>query len=139
MVEQEILEMLTTMVEDKDIYTAGHSKRVTMYSVRLAKAMWLSEEEQTTIYQASLLHYIGKILTPESVLLKPKKYNRQERTIIKNNSADGEKMVLLISSFKEYAKIIRHHYERFMERLSRCTFWSGYPFAFTYYGGGRFV
>ena len=113
MVEQEILEMLTTMVEDKDIYTAGHSKRVAMYSVRLAQAMGLSEEAQTTIYQAGLLHDIGKILTPESVLLKPKKYNRQEYNIIKNHSADGEKMVLFISSFKEYATIIRHHHERF--------------------------
>jgi HD-GYP domain-containing protein (c-di-GMP phosphodiesterase class II) len=57
MVEQEILEMLTTMVEDKDIYTAGHSKRVAMYSVRLAQAMGLSEEEQTTLYQAGLLQH----------------------------------------------------------------------------------
>jgi len=113
MVEQEILEMLTTMVEDKDIYTSGHSKRVAMYSVRLAQAMGLSEEEQTTIYQAGLLHDIGKILTPESVLLKPKKYNRQEYDIIKNHSADGEKMILFISSFKDYAIIIRHHHERF--------------------------
>jgi putative nucleotidyltransferase with HDIG domain len=113
MVEQEILEMLTTMVEDKDIYTAGHSKRVAMYSVRLAQAMGLSEDEQTTIYQSGLLHDIGKILTPESVLLKPKKYNHQEYTIIKNHSADGEKMVLFIFSFKEYATIIRHHHERF--------------------------
>lgn len=113
MVEQEILEMLTTMVEDKDVYTAGHSKRVAMYSVRLAQAMGLSEDEQTTIHQAGLLHDIGKILTPESVLLKPKKYNRQEYNIIKNHSADGEKMVLFISSFKEYATIIRHHHERY--------------------------
>lgn len=113
MVEQEILEMLTTMVEDKDIYTAGHSKRVAMYSARIANEMGLSEADQTTVYQAGLLHDIGKILTPESILLKPKKYNRQEFNIMKNHSADGEKMVLFISSFKEYATIIRHHHERF--------------------------
>lgn len=113
MVEQEILEMLTTMVEDKDFYTAGHSKRVALYSVRIAEALGLSEHEQTTIYQAGLLHDIGKILTPESVLLKPRKYTRSEYNIIKNHSADGEKMVLFISSFKAYATIIRHHHERF--------------------------
>lgn len=113
MVEQEILEMLTTMVEDKDVYTAGHSKRVAIYSVRIAEALGLSEQEQTTIYQAGLLHDIGKILTPESILLKPRKYTRSEYNIIKNHSADGEKMVLFISSFKEYATIIRHHHERF--------------------------
>ena len=106
MLEQEVLEMLTTMVEDKDLYTAGHSKRVAMYSARIAQAMDLSDEEQTTIYQAGLLHDIGKILTPESVLLKP-------IAIIKNHSIDGEKMVLFISSFKSYATIIRHHHERY--------------------------
>lgn len=113
MVEQEVLEMLTSMVEDKDLYTAGHSKRVAMYSARIAQAIGLSEEEQTTIYQAGLLHDIGKILTPEAILLKPRKFNRKEYDIIKSHSIDGEKMVLFITSFKEYAPIIRHHHERF--------------------------
>lgn len=119
MVEQEVLEMLTGMVEDKDVYTAGHSKRVAMYSVRIAQVMGLSEEEQTTLYQAGLLHDIGKILTPEAILLKPRKFNRKEYNIIKNHSADGEKMVLSISSFKAYASIIRHHHE--------CFDGTGYP------------
>lgn len=113
MVEQEVLEMLTCMVENKDLYTAGHSKRVAMYSARIAQAIGLSEEEQTTIYQAGLLHDIGKILTPEAILLKPRKFNRKEYDIIKSHSIDGEKMVLFITSFKEYAPIIRHHHERF--------------------------
>jgi GGDEF domain-containing protein len=73
----------------------------------------LSEEEQKTIYEAGLLHDIGKILTPEAVLLKPRTLNRKEYDIIKNHSADGEKMLLLISSFKAYAPIIRHHHEHF--------------------------
>lgn len=113
MVENEILNMLTTMVENKDAYTAGHSKRVAMYSIQIARKMKLNEEEQITIYQAGLLHDIGKILTPESILLKPRKFNRQEYDIIKNHSADGEKMVSFISIFKIYAKIIRYHHEHF--------------------------
>ena len=113
MIDQEILEMLTAMVEDKDIYTSGHSKRVAMYASRIAQAMGLSEKEQATIYEAGLLHDIGKILTPEAVLLKPRKCNRSEYDIIKKHSVDGEKMVLFISSFREYAPIIRHHHERF--------------------------
>ena len=112
MVEQEVLEMLTMMVEDKDIYTAGHSKRVALYCTSIAEAMSLSDEDQALIYKAGLLHDIGKILTPESILLKPRKYNRKEYDIIKNHSIDGEKMVSFISSFKPYASIIRHHHER---------------------------
>jgi len=70
MCAQEVLEMLTTMVEDKDMYTAGHSKRVAMYSSRIAEALGLSEQDQTDIYQAGLLHDIGKILTPRSHFAK---------------------------------------------------------------------
>lgn len=113
MLQHEVSQMLAAMVEDKDIYTSGHSKRVAMYSSSIAKAMGLDETEQALIYEAGLLHDIGKILTPESVLLKPKKYNRNEYDIIKNHSVDGEKMVLFISDFKAYAAIIRGHHERY--------------------------
>lgn len=113
MLQHEVLQMLTMMVEDKDTYTSGHSKRVAMYASSIAKAMGLDEKEQAIVYEAGLLHDIGKILTPESVLLKPKKYNRNEYNIIKNHSVDGEKMVLFISDFKAYAAIIRGHHERY--------------------------
>ncbi|MBV5277478.1 MAG: HD domain-containing protein [Campylobacteraceae bacterium] len=112
MVEQEILEMLTTMVEEKDVYTAGHSKRVAMYSAKIAEALSLSQLEQNTLYQAGLLHDIGKMLTPESILLKPRKFNRSEYIIIKRHSEDGERMLSFISAFKNYAPIVRHHHER---------------------------
>jgi len=113
MVEHEVMAMLTTMVEEKDVYTAWHSKRVAMYSARIAEAMGLGEEEQTTIYQAGLLHDLGKILTPESILLKPRKFNRSEYSIIKKHSEDGERMLSCVSVFKTYAPIVRHHHERF--------------------------
>ena len=113
MVQQEILEMLTTMVEEKDVYTAGHSKRVAMYSAKIAEALSLSESDQNTLYQAGLLHDIGKMLTPESILLKPRKFNRTEYAIIKRHSEDGAHMLSFISAFKAYAPIVRHHHERF--------------------------
>lgn len=113
MVEQEILEMLTTMVEEKDAYTAGHSKRVAIYSSKIAAALNLSQVDQNTLYQAGLLHDIGKMLTPESILLKPRKFNRSEYAIIKRHSEDGARMLSFISVFKAYAPIVRHHHERF--------------------------
>ena len=67
-IEDEIVEMLSTIVEEKDAYTAGHSKRVALYSMKIAHALGLDEEIQKDIYQAGLLHDIGKILTPESIL-----------------------------------------------------------------------
>lgn len=110
---QEVIEMFIRIMEEKDTYTAGHSKRVAHYSQKIAQEMGLDEEQQATIYQASLLHDVGKILTPESILLKPKKFNRHEYSIIKNHSKDGEDIVNTISSFNAFSKIIRHHHERF--------------------------
>lgn len=112
-IEQEIVEMFTTIIEEKDAYTAGHSKRVAMYSCKIAEALNCSHTEQTLIYQAGLLHDIGKILTPEAILLKPRKFNRLEYAIIKNHSSDGEKMLSFISAFKLYMPLVRHHHERY--------------------------
>lgn len=64
-----------------------------LYSSKIAKALGLEEQQQTLIYQAGLLHDIGKILTPESILLKPRKFNQREYTMIKRHAEDGEKMV----------------------------------------------
>lgn len=112
-IEQEIVEMFTTIIEEKDAYTAGHSKRVALYSSKIAEAMGCSEEEQNRVHQAGLLHDIGKLLTPESILLKPRKFNRTEYAIIKNHSTDGEKMLSFISAFKSYMPLVRHHHEHY--------------------------
>jgi len=113
MLQQEIMEMFATLVEEKDIYTAGHSKRVAMYCSKLAEALGLSEQEQTTIHQAGLLHDVGKVLTPESILLKPRRFNHHEYELIKRHSIDGERIVSSISAFAPCATIILHHHERF--------------------------
>lgn len=112
-IEREVVEMLTTVVENKDAYTAGHSKRVALYSAQIAEKFGCDELDQKIMYQAGLLHDIGKILTPESILLKPRKFNRHEYTIIKNHSTDGEKMLSFISAFKPYMPLVRHHHERY--------------------------
>jgi putative nucleotidyltransferase with HDIG domain len=113
MIEDEIISMFSAIVEEKDIYTSGHSKRVALYSKRIAHALGLDETIQNTIYEAGLLHDIGKILTPESVLLKPRRFNQRELSIIKNHSTDGERILNFISSFKSSSLIVRHHHERF--------------------------
>lgn len=112
-IADEVLAMFSAMVENKDIYTAGHSKRVAHYSSNIAKLLGLSEKEQTAVYEVGLLHDIGKILTPESILLKPKKLTKYEYNVIKNHSLDGEKMVSFLTPFKHYMPIIRHHHEHY--------------------------
>jgi len=113
LIEEEIVEMFTTLIEEKDAYTAGHSKRVALYSSKIAEALGCSKDEQNMAYQAGLLHDIGKLLTPESILLKPQKFNRTEYAIIKKHSIDGEKMISFISAFKPYMPLVRHHHEHY--------------------------
>lgn len=109
----EVIEMLITLVEDKDIYTGGHSKRVAMYASKIGEKLNLTDEENQVLYHTGLLHDIGKVLTPDSILLKPARLKTAEFQIIKRHPVDSEKMVSSITSLKEYQKIIRHHHERY--------------------------
>ena len=55
----EVIEMLNTILEEKDSYTAGHCKRVAFYSSEIANILSLSQEEQNKAYHVGLLHDIG--------------------------------------------------------------------------------
>lgn len=72
---EKTLYSMIKMIEQRDTYTAGHSKRVAEYSKRIAKQKGYSKEECNLIYQAGILHDIGKIATPDAVLLNPKSLN----------------------------------------------------------------
>ena len=104
---------MVEMIEDRDTYTAGHSKRVAEYSKKIAQEMGYSEEEQAKIYQAGILHDIGKIATPDAVLLNPKSLNEIEYTLIKEHVEVGYKLLNHIPMFEELSHIIRAHHERY--------------------------
>jgi putative nucleotidyltransferase with HDIG domain len=112
-IEVEIVEMLTTLVEDKDIYTGGHSKRVAIYASKIGEKIHLDKKEQEHLFYAGLLHDIGKVLTPDTVLLKPEKLKTAEFNIIKQHPVASEKIVRFLTPLKQYAKAIRHHHERY--------------------------
>ena len=112
-IEVEIIEMFTSIVDDKDIYTGGHSKRVAIYASKIAEKINLSQTEQEDLFYAGLLHDIGKILTPESILLKPARLKTSEFNIIKQHPVDSEKMLDYLTPLKKHKKVIRHHHERY--------------------------
>ena len=66
---------MVEMIEDRDTYTAGHSERVAHYSKIIAQEMGYDEAECQKVYQAGILHDIGKVATPDVVLLNPQKLN----------------------------------------------------------------
>ena len=73
-----IINALAYAIDTKDRYTSGHSKRVADYALMIAKKLNLSYQERETIYNAGLLHDVGKIRISEAVINKPGKLNQEE-------------------------------------------------------------
>ncbi|MDP4103482.1 MAG: HD-GYP domain-containing protein [Bacillota bacterium] len=99
-------------IEKKDTYTAGHTFRVTMYALSLAKELHLYPEEQRAIVQGGLVHDVGKINVPDEVLNKPGKLLSEERLLIEKHPIDGYDMCRTLGFMKEELSIIRSHHEK---------------------------
>lgn len=104
---------LITMMEGRDTYTSGHSERVATYSKEIAKAMGLPQKECDLIYQAGILHDIGKIITPDAILLKPGRLSDQEYLLIKEHVTAGYKFLSEVPMYKEIADIVNAHHEHY--------------------------
>ncbi len=110
---KDVIRSLVEMIEDRDTYTGGHSERVATYSRDIAKAMGFSQEECDLIYQAGILHDIGKIITPDSILLKPGKLTQDEYVLIQDHALAGFKILSRIPMYKDIADIVYAHHERY--------------------------
>jgi len=110
---EETIFTFVDMIEQRDTYTAGHTGRVAEYCRQIAQAMGIDEEETTRLYRAAVLHDIGKIATPDAVLLKPGKLEPLDRELIKLHASAGYQMLANIAMYRDLAEIIRHHHERY--------------------------
>ena len=104
---------LVDLVEKRDTYTGGHSQRVAEYSRLLAEELGCSKNECDLLYRAGILHDVGKMTTPDSVLLKPGRLNQLEYKLIQNHVAVGHDMLMKIPMYHELADIIKYHHERY--------------------------
>ena len=109
---EESIYSLVDMMERRDSYTAGHSKRVANYSALIAKKLNLSEDEQHLIHRAGMLHDIGKIEVPDALLLKPEALTFGEYELIKTHSKVGYEL-LSRDPFYDLSSIVLHHHERY--------------------------
>lgn len=100
-------------LDAKDEYTHGHSMRVTLYSLALAKALKLPDDLLEEIETTGLLHDIGKIAIPEKILLKPGKLTEEEFEIIKKHPELGENLVNGIGKLKLISNWLKYHHERY--------------------------
>jgi HD-GYP domain-containing protein (c-di-GMP phosphodiesterase class II) len=103
---------LASALETKSSYTRGHSERVAGLSRRIAAALALDADDVATIADAALLHDIGTIGVPESVLGKPGPLTEEDWQAIRRHPVLGAQIVAPFEVFARAAPIIRHHHER---------------------------
>jgi diguanylate cyclase (GGDEF)-like protein/putative nucleotidyltransferase with HDIG domain len=103
---------LVSVVEARDPYVYGHSRKVNTYAVALAEAIGLSPDEVSTVSTAALLHDIGKIGIPDEVLNKKDKLSAENWEAIKAHTRLGTNIVSNIPQLVRCADSILHHHER---------------------------
>ena len=104
---------LSNAVDAKDYYTNGHSIRVAEYSRLLAQRLGLSKDRQEEIYYAGLLHDIGKIRVPDSIIKKEGKLTDEEYEYIKLHPVSGYHILKEISASSDIAIGAKYHHERY--------------------------
>jgi len=110
---------LASAIDAKDEYTRHHSTRVTDFTLKIAAKMGFSEKELGELELAAVLHDVGKIGVPESILNKPGKLTDEEFKIVMEHPVRGEAILSPVIELKEIGRIVRAHHERYDGR--------GYP------------
>jgi putative nucleotidyltransferase with HDIG domain len=107
------LEALGDALDMKDSETEGHSRRVTAYTIVIARAMGLPPEQIPTIARGAFLHDIGKLAIPDAILCKPSKLTTEEMAIMKEHCFKGYQIVKKIPFLVEACEIVYSHQERY--------------------------
>lgn len=107
------LEALGDALDLKDAETEGHSRRVTAYTIALARAMGVKGNDLRTVSRGAFLHDIGKMAIPDAILLKPGKLDRQEQAMMREHCARGYQILRKIPFLQDAAQIVYSHQERY--------------------------
>jgi len=107
-----VVSSLAEALEAKDPYTRGHSQRVAHYAQKIVKSMGGSDTLQEDLYQAGLVHDLGKIGIQEGVLLKPSKLDDDEYNHVKTHPELGVKIMKPVIQDNILLEAVRYHHER---------------------------
>lgn len=115
-IQQVTLETITTIVsiiDAKDEYTKGHSQRVAEYAAALARELGYSQEDVNRVQYIALLHDIGKVGIPDSILKKSARLSQEEYDVMKQHVTIGNKILQDNSVIRDLAKGAQYHHERY--------------------------
>jgi HD-GYP domain-containing protein (c-di-GMP phosphodiesterase class II) len=108
----EVIVALVNAVEAKDIYTRGHTQRVTDLAVQIGEEMRIAPDRLRILSQAAMLHDIGKIGVPDSILNKTGPLTDAEYEVVKEHPVRGHAIIKEVRSLQPALGGIRHHHER---------------------------
>jgi len=108
----QVMSTLQAALEEKDLYTAGHTRRVTAYSLLLGREVSLSADDMLVLERASHFHDVGKLVIDLSCIQKPGKLNAEEWALIKKHPEVGANIIQPLKFTERERIIILHHHER---------------------------
>ena len=106
-----ILRVLAMAIDARDSYTLGHSARVALHSVMIGEEIGLNKNELGELEIASLFHDVGKLKTPDAILLKNKSLNSMEYDEMRHHPEDGAEILKKVKSLQKYVEPVKHHHE----------------------------
>lgn len=109
---ESMLFALARMVEAKDIHTGDHCARLSHTAVVFGRELGLSEEELLALYRGGVLHDIGKLGIPDSILLKKAALSEEEWSVMRQHTTIGAKLCAGLKSMTMTVPIIHFHHER---------------------------
>lgn len=107
------LDALVAALDARDKETEGHSRRVVAYTLEIAQQLEVDAKDLATIRRGALLHDIGKIGVPDSILLKPGPLNDEERAVMMRHPELGRQILAGIPFLKDPVEIVCAHQERY--------------------------
>jgi response regulator RpfG family c-di-GMP phosphodiesterase len=110
---EDTLQALGAAIDLRDHETAGHSQRVCLYSLEIARVMGWSETQSANLARGAHLHDIGKLGIPDSILLKPGPLTAGERTLMQRHAQIGFDLVKDIAFLSDASEIVLTHHERY--------------------------
>lgn len=105
------IEALAATIDAKDGYTAGHSRRVADNAVVIARELGLKDKEEKDIFIGGILHDIGKIGIPDSVLKLPGNFGPEHRQLMQRHPVVGADILRPIPRMRQVASMVRYHHE----------------------------
>ncbi|WP_248924916.1 HD-GYP domain-containing protein [Paenibacillus hamazuiensis] len=110
-----VIQSLVLALDSRDPYTAGHSSRVALYSLWIARKLGVDEEECKHFHRAALMHDIGKIGVPDRILLKADSLNEEEFAVMASHTVIGARILSKMEPegrMIQATEVAKYHHEK---------------------------